>query len=151
MFRTQTITQAAILAARVGLLTNAPLTKADILVGSSRVPANRVVTTPNAASMRRLIKMRNVAPGDPDTPSAIDWHPRLLLSATSNRDGPHPRPLPRHVRRARQKRTPAAPPATCATKCCAGTVSPYLNPMLPTARRLLKTYPCRTARTARQR
>ena len=59
IFRTGTITQAAILAARVGLLTNAPLTKADIMIGSSRVAPNRVVTTRNAASMRRLIKMRN--------------------------------------------------------------------------------------------
>ena len=72
MFRTRTITQAAILAARVGLLTNAPLTKADILIGSSRVPLNRVVTTPNAASMRRLIKMRNVAPGDRQAAAALD-------------------------------------------------------------------------------
>jgi hypothetical protein len=64
MFRTRTITQAAIIAARVGLLTNAPLTKADILVGASRVASNRVVATPNATSMRRLIKMRNVAPGE---------------------------------------------------------------------------------------
>ena len=62
MFRTRTVTQAAILAARVGLLTNAPLTKADILVGSSRIPPNRVVTTPNATSMRRLIRMRNIGP-----------------------------------------------------------------------------------------
>ena len=73
MFRTQTITQATILAARVGLLTNAPLTKSDILIGSSRVP-NRVVTTPNATSMRRLIKMRNVAPGEAETAAAAsDW------------------------------------------------------------------------------
>jgi hypothetical protein len=72
MFRTQTITQATIIAARVGLLTNAPLTKADILIGSSHMPANRVVPTPNAASMRRLIKLRNVAPGEAHTTSALD-------------------------------------------------------------------------------
>ena len=64
LFRTQTVAQAAVVAARVGLLTNAPLTKADILVGSSRVPTNRVVTPPNAASVRRLIRMRNVIPGE---------------------------------------------------------------------------------------
>ena len=81
MFRTQTITQATILAARVGLLTNAPLTKSDILIGSSRVP-NRVVTTPNATSMRRLIKMRNVAPGEAETAAAApDWSQALLLGA----------------------------------------------------------------------
>ena len=51
-------------AARVGLLTNSPLTKADIMVGSSQVPANRMVTTPNSASVRRLIRMRNIVPGE---------------------------------------------------------------------------------------
>ena len=75
MFRTRTITQAAILAARVGLLTNAPLTKADILVGSSRAPTNRVVTSPNAASMRRLIKMRNVALNENDLAPESEWSP----------------------------------------------------------------------------
>jgi hypothetical protein len=70
MFRTRTITQAAIIAARVGLLTNAPLTKADILVGASTPAPNRVVATPNATSMRRLIKLRNVAPGDAPAGSA---------------------------------------------------------------------------------
>ena len=66
LFRTKTVAQAAIVAARVGLLTNAPLTKSDIMVGSSSVPANRVVTTPNATSVRRLIRMRNVVPGEPE-------------------------------------------------------------------------------------
>ncbi|MER2510011.1 MAG: autoinducer binding domain-containing protein [Amaricoccus sp.] len=76
LFRTRTVAQAAIVAARVGLLTNAPLTKADILIGSSRVPANRVVTTPNATSMRRLIRMRNVMPGEsePQDEASPDWH-----------------------------------------------------------------------------
>ena len=75
IFRTRTITQAAILAARVGLLTNAPLTKADILVGSSRAPTSRVVTSPNAASMRRLIKMRNVALNENDLAPESEWSP----------------------------------------------------------------------------
>lgn len=73
MFRTRTITQAAILAARVGLLTNAPLTKADILVGGSQPSPNRVIATPNATSMRRLIKMRNVAPGEGAAPGTPQW------------------------------------------------------------------------------
>ena len=64
LFRTKTVAQAAVVAARVGLLTNSPITKADIMVGSARVPANRVVANPNAASMRRLIKMRNVGPDE---------------------------------------------------------------------------------------
>ena len=67
MFRTRTIAQAAILAARVGLLTNSPLTKADIMIGSSRMPPNKVATAPSPASMRRLIRMRNVAPGQGGT------------------------------------------------------------------------------------
>jgi hypothetical protein len=75
MFRTRTITQAAILAARVGLLTNAPLTKADILIGSSRPPASRVVTSPNATSMRRLIKLRNVALNENDPAPESEWSP----------------------------------------------------------------------------
>ena len=73
MFRTRTITQAAIIAARVGLLTNAPLTKADILVGASGPVTDRVVATPNAASMRRLIKMRNVAPDGTPGADAREW------------------------------------------------------------------------------
>ena len=64
LFRTKTVAQAAVVAARIGLLTNSPLTKADIMVGSTRVPTNRVVTTPNAASVRRLIRMRNIMPGE---------------------------------------------------------------------------------------
>jgi hypothetical protein len=62
LFRTRTVAQAAVVAARVGLLTNAPLTKADILVGSTRVPTNRVDTNASAASVRRLIRMRSVVP-----------------------------------------------------------------------------------------
>jgi hypothetical protein len=72
LFRTKTVAQAAVLAARVGLLTNAPLTKADIMVGSSRVPINRVVTRPNAASVRRLIRMRNVVPVE----GGVDGNPQ---------------------------------------------------------------------------
>ncbi len=64
LFRTKTIAQAAVVAARVGLLTNSPITKADIMVGSVRMPANRVTANPNAASMRRLFRMRNVGPED---------------------------------------------------------------------------------------
>jgi hypothetical protein len=73
MFRTRTITQAAILAARVGLLTNAPLTKADIMVGSSRV-APDPVAAPNGASVRRLIGTRNVMPVESAAAeAAADW------------------------------------------------------------------------------
>ena len=100
MFRTRTITQAAILAARVGLLTNAPLTKADILVGSSRAPTNRVVTSPNAASMRRLIKMRNVALNE------NDLGPRIAVVAGALKRR-HSRPQPHPLRLPRRSRAPA--------------------------------------------
>ncbi len=73
LFRTRTITQAAILAARVGLLTNAPLTKADILVGSNHPGPNRVVTTPTATSMRRLIKTRKVMPAGEGGAAPSRW------------------------------------------------------------------------------
>ena len=57
---------------RLSKVMKAAKTKADILIGSAHVPANRVVPTPNATSMRRLIKMRNVAPSEALAPSALD-------------------------------------------------------------------------------
>jgi hypothetical protein len=62
LFRTKTVAQAAVVAARVGLLTNSPITKADILVGSKRPPACRVDAHSSATAVRRMIRMRNVAP-----------------------------------------------------------------------------------------
>jgi hypothetical protein len=64
LFRTKTIAQAAVVAARVGLLTNSPITKADILVGSKRPPAPAFQVDPqsSAAAVRRMIRMRNVGP-----------------------------------------------------------------------------------------
>jgi hypothetical protein len=59
LFRTRNIAQAAIIAARVGLLTNTPLTKADILVGSNRMAPGRSDVASNAA-LRRLARMRKV-------------------------------------------------------------------------------------------
>lgn len=59
LFRTRNITQAAIIAARVGLLTNTPLTKADILVGSNRAAPGRSDVASRAA-LRRLATMRKV-------------------------------------------------------------------------------------------
>lgn len=72
LFRTKTVAQAAVVAARVGLLTNSPLTKSDILVGSIHVPANRVDAKPSAASVRRLIRMRSVGSADSETSSRED-------------------------------------------------------------------------------
>ena len=62
LFRTKTVAQAAVVAARVGLLTNSPITKADILVGSKRSPTFRVDAQSSATAVRRMIRMRNVGP-----------------------------------------------------------------------------------------
>jgi hypothetical protein len=69
LFRTKTVAQAAVLAAQVGLLTNSPITKADILVGSTRAPAFRVDTQSRATAVRRMIRMRNVGPVERETES----------------------------------------------------------------------------------
>lgn len=59
LFKTRNIAQAAIIAARVGLLTNMPLTKADILVGSNR-PAPGRSDVASKVALRRLARMRKV-------------------------------------------------------------------------------------------
>ncbi len=59
LFRTRTIAQAAVLAARIGLLADAPLTKADVLAASDKVATGGiVVTSPNGASLRQLARIR---------------------------------------------------------------------------------------------
>jgi len=68
LFRTKTVAQAAVLAARVGILVDAPLTKADILAASGETAIGNVVVSPNGASLRRLVRMRNAAPA-PELPS----------------------------------------------------------------------------------
>jgi hypothetical protein len=70
LFRTKTVAQAAVVAAQVGLLTNSPITKADILVGSRRPPEFRVDAQTSASAVRRMIRMRNVGPLDRETASA---------------------------------------------------------------------------------
>lgn len=60
LFCTKTVAQAAVLAARIGLLAEAPLTRADVLAASERGAARPVVvTSPNGISLRRLARMRN--------------------------------------------------------------------------------------------
>lgn len=66
LFRTKTVAQAAVVAAQVGLLTNSPITKADILVGSKKPPAFRVDAHSNAAAVRKMIRMRSVGPISPE-------------------------------------------------------------------------------------
>jgi hypothetical protein len=70
LFRTRTVAQAAVVAARVGLLTNSPITKADILVGSLRPPSFRVDAQSSATAVRRMIRMRNVGPVERETEAA---------------------------------------------------------------------------------
>ena len=59
LFRTKTVAQAAILAARIGLLAEAPLTKADILTSSDKTSTGPAVGAPTAAPLRRLARIRN--------------------------------------------------------------------------------------------
>jgi hypothetical protein len=63
LFRTKTLAQAAVLAARSGLLDNGPLAKSDILVASGKSETGRVVLAPNVQSLRKLARLRNVAQG----------------------------------------------------------------------------------------
>ncbi|MFT3972051.1 MAG: autoinducer binding domain-containing protein [Amaricoccus sp.] len=57
LFRTRTVAQAAVLAARIGLLAEAPLVKADVF--TSPVEAATVVAArPSGASLRRLARIR---------------------------------------------------------------------------------------------
>lgn len=81
LFRTRTVAQAAIVAARVGLLTNSPFTKSDILVGSTRPPSFEIDSSANAAAVRRLIRMRNVGPDQPAMAPA-DLQPAHSAAAT---------------------------------------------------------------------
>jgi len=60
LFHTKTLAQAAVLAARIGLLDNAPLTKADILAASEKVACGLVAPS-SVASLRRLVSGRNLA------------------------------------------------------------------------------------------
>ncbi|MFO1208457.1 MAG: autoinducer binding domain-containing protein [Amaricoccus sp.] len=58
LFRTKTVVQAAILATRIGLLADAPLTKADILAASDKTAVGRVIVPPSGAPLRRLARLR---------------------------------------------------------------------------------------------
>lgn len=61
LFRTKTVVQAAILAARIGLLADAPLTKADILAASDVSAVGRLIVVPTGAPLRRLARLRSPA------------------------------------------------------------------------------------------
>jgi hypothetical protein len=58
------VAQAAVLAARTGLLAEAPLTKADILTGSA--VGSRLVLAPAYPALRRLARMHGPAAGPAD-------------------------------------------------------------------------------------
>ncbi len=69
LFRTKTVTQAAILATRIGLLADAPLTKADILAASDVTAVGRLIVAPSGAPLRRLARLRTPAPHPEPTQS----------------------------------------------------------------------------------
>jgi len=60
LFQTKTLAQAAVLAAKIGLLDSAPLTKADILAASEKLACDLVAPS-SVASLRRLVSGRNLA------------------------------------------------------------------------------------------
>ena len=62
LFRTKTVVQAAILATRIGLLADAPLTKADILAAHDETAVGRLIMQPTGAPLRRLARLRAPAP-----------------------------------------------------------------------------------------
>jgi hypothetical protein len=62
LFSTKTVVQAAILATRIGLLADAPLTKADILAAPEDTAAGRLIVAPTGAPLRRLARLRAPAP-----------------------------------------------------------------------------------------
>lgn len=82
LFRTRTVPQAAVLAARIGLLAEAPLVKADILTSSDKVATGTVVATrPNGASLRRLARIRTPTA----EPPACEGEGALILSLPQGR------------------------------------------------------------------
>lgn len=60
LFQTNTIAQAAVLAARIGLFDNAPLTKADILAASEKSMTAALADAQRPA--RKLVRLRSVPP-----------------------------------------------------------------------------------------
>lgn len=72
LFRTKTVTQAAVLAARIGLLDNPPLSKGDIMTASEDC-AEPEASISNGLTLRRLMRARSVLPGagsDDERPAA---------------------------------------------------------------------------------
>jgi hypothetical protein len=70
LFRTKTVAQAAVLAARIGLLADAPLTAADILATARKTAADSCPAGPSTAPLRRLARLRNPSPEPEDLPLA---------------------------------------------------------------------------------
>lgn len=59
LFQTRTVAQAAVLAARIGLLSEAPLAKSDVLtVAEKTVMGGVVMVPPSGTSLRRLARIR---------------------------------------------------------------------------------------------
>ena len=64
------------MAARIGLLADAPLTKADVLAASDTTATGKVVaTSPTGASLRRLARLRAPTPEATDDTNVL-WMSR---------------------------------------------------------------------------
>ncbi|WP_290737532.1 autoinducer binding domain-containing protein [Amaricoccus sp.] len=70
LFRTRTVVQAAILATRIGLLADAPLTKSDILAAPDVTAVGRLIVAPTGAPLRRLARLRTPCPDPAHSPAA---------------------------------------------------------------------------------
>lgn len=70
LFRTRTVVQAAILATRIGLLADAPLTKSDILAAADATAVGRLIVAPTGAPLRRLARLRTPSPDPVRSPAA---------------------------------------------------------------------------------
>lgn len=60
LFQTRTISQAAVLAAKIGLLNKAALTRSDVLVASENLATARIVTAKNQSDPRRRPAVRGM-------------------------------------------------------------------------------------------
>jgi Autoinducer binding domain len=85
LFRTRTVAQAAVLAARIGLLADAPLARTDILAASSK--AEDVPAAPQVGTLprRRLARMRSpAAPEAPAQPAKNAQAEQMAVSSDSD-------------------------------------------------------------------
>ncbi len=61
LFETRTVWQAAVLAAKIGLLDSTPLMKGDVFGASGKSQSGPTAVAPNIASLRRIVRKRRAA------------------------------------------------------------------------------------------